>query len=508
MAVAAETFEIARPEVYAKSLRSIRAMGILAVLDQVGTPEYISSEVEAISDFETALGENLATDSEFGKRLNFDRVRELGTIGGQTVDETGRLVRKIVKDGWQHSRVASETDKRMAVQAERDEGDLMVIGIVDQLEIGEMYAVLSFEPKQQLEQDPDFWANELGYRKGMAVAQVYYRLPNGKVFTGAYSIKGSSLEAGRQMLGEEGVAVPEDESSNRIIRYGIRKTVDEETARGFGKSLRTRHNQLVGNHESSISVTDFIEENKAEVKAYFDAYIKPLSVACATGDNSAALQTFAATIQMVIGSKLDSASRQHLIKITNSKTFDDEDGRFLENYIRYGLVEILRAKLPFNMGANQSVQAATHSSNTQLEMRVDYSSAEAMNAQMAAAMNSGVSAKRSYGGCSGTSVNNTEADLNNSLGAQDIFGGKLNKQDDPGKKENWVWKRGVCRIEECPTRPRETEIGPCDVCHCCQRWFDRGRDPAKIYGGISKVTKKVVVKSNSKTKQTKIRKLK
>ncbi len=49
------------------------------------------------------------------------------------------------------------------------------------------------------------------------------------------------------------------------------------------------------------------------------------------------------------------------------------------------------------------------------------------------------------------------------------------------KKESWVWKKGVCRVENCATRPGQTEVGPCDVCKCCQKHFDAGKDPSKIY---------------------------
>ena len=48
---------------------------------------------------------------------------------------------------------------------------------------------------------------------------------------------------------------------------------------------------------------------------------------------------------------------------------------------------------------------------------------------------------------------------------------------DPESKNNWKWKKGVCRVESCSTRPGETEVGPCDVCHDCQDKFDDGKDP-------------------------------
>jgi hypothetical protein len=49
---------------------------------------------------------------------------------------------------------------------------------------------------------------------------------------------------------------------------------------------------------------------------------------------------------------------------------------------------------------------------------------------------------------------------------------------DEGKK-NWKWKKGVCQVKTCSTRPGKTEVGPCSVCRNCQRKFDKGLDPTK-----------------------------
>lgn len=42
------------------------------------------------------------------------------------------------------------------------------------------------------------------------------------------------------------------------------------------------------------------------------------------------------------------------------------------------------------------------------------------------------------------------------------------------------WKKGICRVEACPTRPGKTEVGPCSVCKQCQAAFDHGDDPTKV----------------------------
>jgi hypothetical protein len=72
--------------------------------------------------------------------------------------------------------------------------------------------------------------------------------------------------------------------------------------------------------------------------------------------------------------------------------------------------------------------------------------------------------------------------------SSDVLGAIFGDKKDSGK-ESWTWKKGICRVSDCPTRPGTTKVGPCDVCVSCQHLFDKGRDPSKVYG-----------KSNSKTK--------
>ena len=52
------------------------------------------------------------------------------------------------------------------------------------------------------------------------------------------------------------------------------------------------------------------------------------------------------------------------------------------------------------------------------------------------------------------------------------------------ERRNWVWKKGVCLVEECPTRPSKTDVGPCSVCRKCQTIYDNGDDPEKTYRAL------------------------
>lgn len=62
-------------------------------------------------------------------------------------------------------------------------------------------------------------------------------------------------------------------------------------------------------------------------------------------------------------------------------------------------------------------------------------------------------------------------------------------------KESWKWSKGVCRVEQCPTRPGKTKVGPCSVCEGCQYEYDRGNDPTRVYRKLRKFGTKVVKKT-------------
>lgn len=69
-------------------------------------------------------------------------------------------------------------------------------------------------------------------------------------------------------------------------------------------------------------------------------------------------------------------------------------------------------------------------------------------------------------------------------------------------KENWKWKEGICRVDNCPTRPGKTKVGPCSVCKDCQSKFDAGQDPTKdIAGLISELFKATLKPTHAKNSE-------
>jgi hypothetical protein len=61
-------------------------------------------------------------------------------------------------------------------------------------------------------------------------------------------------------------------------------------------------------------------------------------------------------------------------------------------------------------------------------------------------------------------------------------------------RKNWIWKKGKCQVDECPTRKQKdlTKVGPCDVCAGCQSLFDKKMPLRQInsyYKSIASVEK-------------------
>lgn len=87
------------------------------------------------------------------------------------------------------------------------------------------------------------------------------------------------------------------------------------------------------------------------------------------------------------------------------------------------------------------------------------------------------------GGCAGSSDRSSDStDPNNPLSLLELGQGNENQQATDSWESNpnsRKWKKGVCQVQSCATRPGQTEVGPCSVCKSCQAKFDKGQDPTK-----------------------------
>lgn len=430
-------------EVYAHSMSGIRAMGAVALssVERVLEPEEESALHRGWNDFYTAVEENITTDPDFGERLIFEPLKMRQIVDGKVRTENGVSIFDLVKDGLEASRGAAKTNSDMETQVTRDEGDVLVAGWVDKLEVGEQLVVVSMDPKSAIKRNKKFWEEQMGYREGMAVVQTYYRASDRQMLTGVYAVKRSNKRAMAQVLQEYGITIDADTPDDLWTRYPIRKSgVSLEEAERSGQQIRRRHRELIGDSVCEYSTTQFMKENLGIVKSYFNSYLLPLSQATNSGRNNITMQVLSSTI-LRTADTLNPDVKQGLLRIANSQKFQEEDARLMESMIRYALVEELRKKLSAFVSRG-SITSHTDTLVPRTEFSSSYIVFSAMDhqrnfditMQMAKNIHNGVTAGRSYGGCTPSNPNgSTEVEQLSSIPSlQNIFGGKIENETSEG----------------------------------------------------------------------------
>lgn len=428
-------------ERYAQSMTSIRQLGYLALegFELVPPDAEISGISERVwNDFITAVEENIATDPEFGDKLVFNKLVSREIVDGHVVDEKGNRAVDMVRNGARLSKHLARDDKEMSIQAYRDEGDVLVAERVDELEVGELLWTVSMDPKQAIRQNKAYWEDKMHYREGMAVIQVYYRSRSDEMLTGAYAVKKSDVHAMRQIYNEHGKTINAPlEDADWIRNYFVKKAGIQE-ARAIAHKVRARHNELIGNTEKEYSVTDFLSRHHHTIQEYFDTYTPKLAQAVAAGRNNTFMHDLATSLARI--PSLNSQTHLRLQGIATRNNFSDDDGRLMEEMIRYALVEELRKHLPAYLSEHKQVRKEPEGlvetiSPYQVALASLYAQQHvqggAIHSRLAQNIDRGMHAGRSYGGCSGTGAGHSMRDTSDGEFIdgmqQDVFGGRLNQ---------------------------------------------------------------------------------
>jgi len=110
--------------------------------------------------------------------------------------------------------------------------------------------------------------------------------------------------------------------------------------------------------------------------------------------------------------------------------------------------------------------------------QASYAMASGDDAAGAQYMESAISAADPRAGavCGGNGLSNlSQTQTASQAEAQRLY---LEAKDE---RKKWKWEKGVCIVQECPSRPTKTEVGPCSVCRKCQTVFDNGENPKSVY---------------------------
>jgi len=427
---------------YAGAL-ALRATGVEV------SPVIIEGIIEnAWDNHMSGLTENVATDEKFIENLVFGTPKRRKIVDGKVVSKNGRPIIDIVLKGARHSEKLAETDEVYQHQAVRDAGDVNLQEVFDELEIGEFAQATSMDPKDWYETNPEL-CDSIGYRKGMAVQHVAYRLDADTMLTWTYAIKQSNKKAIAQIYREDfGIDIPDNTHSDMWIRNIQRGKMPLKRVEQIGQRTLTRHKELTGSEITHYSIDEFMEENRELIKGYFDAYWPPISEAINTKRNSHILQEFAQNILDTAGVRLKPEVASRLMRVANMQSFDDDSGRLMKIMIRYATHEELRTRIPEYIARidgeahSQGVEVTPHQIVTEYFYNpqiayVDHRRIQEMSRVMAENIGVGVVAGRSSGGCSPITLAGEEPGISNLDGLQSLRNNMFGRADN-GSEESSV----------------------------------------------------------------------
>lgn len=414
-------------EKYAHSLRTIRALGGFITKKAVKTPEGIATQDMLRTDFDTALAEMLNTDPELRDLLDINPSNDYKIVDGKTVMKNGKPIAEMIHDGAEASAQAAEDDERMKTQAARDNIEELIIERVDALRPGQMLVGVSMDPKEAMDRDGEaFWHDGFGYRRGLAFIPWYYKVDETTLCAGSFSVGHSDKAAWSTVLGQYGVNVTPDTSSDEWLSNTFTTTVQSrEEAKQFIENMRTQYYRERGVDRSRLSVTDLLKHQyKDFTDAVFADIYQPFADASFKHQKNQTMHELAASY-LENSSHLGADMRQRLMRIVNTTKFDDEASRTMEFMIRYGTVVKMREHLKKALAFQTEHAAPNIMAVTDIQVMQ----------QLAMHANAGARAGLSFGGCAanirlGEEARNSENGNGDPLNPQDVFGGKAGNNGD------------------------------------------------------------------------------
>ncbi len=443
-------------EEYARSMTALRELGRLIVENSVelGAEQQEGAETISYENFLSGLREMLKTDEEHGKNLELEDPREHDVIDGKVVDPSGDPMVEIIRGGLTQSikRVNQERaddpnrEAPFAAQMELDYGNVLVAEQVDQLEEGQVLFAVGMVPEKALKEHNEVYS-DLGYREGLSMIQVYARI-EGKVIAYSISVDHNDKDAWRDVYARVGVDVPEDTPDTHWIRQTIVKNMTPEEGLEFANWMKQEFYETVGKEDptkleaqNKKVVGEFMEQHVEVVEAYFENFYPALATAIYTGKNNDKMRNLAKSFLDVDLQNMKPETRQQIMQIANSDSFDAELGKVMDGLIRYSVVEDLRQYLDGFL-ANPSKEYFAQTGLVQELGQHDFNNYDhhnhnfkkgsldfdpsMMNARLAQGLQSGVKARRSYGGCSQVKLTD-ELESGSSSNPLDVFGGNSTK---------------------------------------------------------------------------------
>ncbi len=376
--------------------------------------EALSGSGELVyDDMISGLREMLATDQEFRSYLNIDDVKVFNVKNDRPVSANGELLAEVVANGRRNLEPKVATRPELQAQLTRCIGDEMAIQAAENLAVGQSYVTISMEPKEELNSaSPKIKETykDFGYLEGLSYYQWWTREDEHTFVGGSFSVDLSDEKTHRELRADMGFPLPEDATPNTMIRHGFVVDVAAEEAEQLVRNMRTDYYRRRGETKPRQSVSEYVRQNEDIVKQYFRLYYPAISKATRTGINEPELMSFAQAILSQQPEKLNREIRENLSSIAISPEFNQEFAKTMDAALRYAIAEELRKGLPKFLGLssidrNFMYSPSVYTTTTQPDRRSIY----IVNEQLAYNIFVGVSAGRSYGGCSATDLGEEEA---------------------------------------------------------------------------------------------------
>jgi hypothetical protein len=420
----------------------------------------------AYDDFATKVAEMLKTDPELSSKLDVTRTKTFRFEDGKVRAADGTPIVDIVMKGFDTSR-NSEDYRLRTTQAIRDEGDVMVAEAVDGLAVGEAMIVVSMDPKEELAgKDAQFW-HDRGYRPGIAYIQWYARVGEDEVSAAAFSADHSDIGVWRDLMLSRGVIIPEDINPNTFIRHAWTFKAEAEEAKSHALLLRKESYERAGAAVDRLSIDEYLEAHGALMQSMFHAYYPAVGKALVTGQNQPEIQEFAehALRQLPVG-KLAPDVLKQIMRIAHKQTFDAAMGRAMDELIPYATVEQLRKPLTDKRSFSAESFVMQDSGGIPFA-EIQLFQQQTMHRIALAGLRNGLTAGRSYGGCSGVNVAAQSGDLETlTENPQDVFGGRKDAKELLAGEDQYGPLTFKCTEGHTNTRKRGQLLTECQHTPC------------------------------------------
>lgn len=502
MSVAAITHHERLPEseVYGRSLSTIYRLGGFMVNasheEAINCPEADQARIE----FFTSVEEGFGTDEELGGGLEVRDFDIRPIIDGRVMSKDLKTaVSAMTEAGLVCAKATAKNDHRFLPQLTRSEWDHENALEVDRMARGETNyntrIVVSPFPEEAAAKSGDAYWRDIGYVPSLkrGFVQLYYGGKN-YLLAGSLSFDGSDKDVLRDILSRCGQDIPEGEITDNWLKYAVTATLSEEDAKQLAVAIADQAN----NRKKNANTVNITRAYKPIMDAAFnDSYAhicESLYRGYQTDRVTELVSQFAHNAHHFNGRYSKALYRMR----TDRSRFTDDDTVVLHELLVYSTIEMMRAL--------HLRQANTFTSLGAVDSRINNTNALSNPAEFQRMLSDfgamGAAQNRTYSAC-GLSISLGDNPERNN--PQNVFGG-VDGGSSNEDANSWKWKKGVCRVNNCPTRPGATEVGPCDVCRGCQGHFDRGQDPTVLYKTVKRLKLPKITLPGSKNNSKKLEK--